>query len=31
MLFSRVTCRKHEIQKAVGKKAYSEATRKLTY
>jgi hypothetical protein len=29
MLSSRVTCRKHEIQKAVGKKAYSEATRKL--
>ena len=29
VLFSGVTCRKHEIQKAVGKKAYSEATRKL--
>ena len=29
MLFSGVTCRKHEIQKAVGKKDYSEATRKL--
>jgi hypothetical protein len=28
MLSSQVTCRKHKIQRAVGKKAYSEATSK---